>query len=237
MRPRRLAIGGLAALALAAGSAGAIAATGSDSREDEQAVLDDAAKRLEVTPEKLRSALGAAQDAQLDQAVRSGELSQEQADAIKARRAQDGRVLGMGPGRGPGHHGMRGRGRGGGEQRFEDLAAALDLSEAELDAELRDGKSVSEIAEAQNKPLADVKREVRAARVERLAAAVKAGRITDAQRYAMVEHLDKHIDRLGEKAGGRFGGPPRAGVDGGDGSSDDTDGAAAVPAGPGYTFQ
>ena len=40
--------------------------------KDEQAVLSDAAKRLGVSPGDLESALGKAEDAQLDQAVKDG---------------------------------------------------------------------------------------------------------------------------------------------------------------------
>jgi hypothetical protein len=222
---KRMAVGGIAAVALAAGAAGAVAATGGDPREAEQAVLDDAAERLDVTPARLESALRAAQDARLDQAVREGELTQEQADAIKERRAQDGRVLGMGHGHGHGHHG---RGPGGGAM-LEDLAAALDLSEEQLRNELRDGSSVAEIAEDQDKQLDAVKREVRAAQVERLDAEVEAGRLTDAQRDAMVERLDDHIDRLGEGPGGHFRGmPPREEGD---------DNAAAGAPGRGFSRQ
>lgn len=237
MRFKRTAVGIAAVVALAAGSAGALAATGDD-REAEQTVLDAAAERLDVTPEELRSALTAAQDARLDQAVGDGELTQEQADAIKERRAQDGRVLDMGGG--PGHH----RGGPGGPGMFGDLAAALELSEAQLRTQLADGRSISEVAEDQDTTLPAVKRAVRAAQVDRLDAEVQAGRLTDAQRDAMVEHLDGHIDRLGEAAGGSFGGPggraggmhPGEALDADD-SRGGTDGASAALDRPGYTDQ
>src|SRR3954463_8742574 len=100
-----------AVLAVAAGGGAAIAATsGDDHKKTEQAIIDDAAQRLNVSPEALRSALGAAEDTQLDQAVKDGKLTQEQADAIKNRRQQAGDVLG-GPGVGvPGGPGGRGFG-------------------------------------------------------------------------------------------------------------------------------
>ena len=60
-------------------------------------MLDSAAKKLDVTPEKLRDALAAAQDEQLDAAVKAGKLTQKQADAMKAARKQSGHVLGGGP--------------------------------------------------------------------------------------------------------------------------------------------
>ncbi|MCZ4494718.1 MAG: hypothetical protein JWP53_3649, partial [Conexibacter sp.] len=102
MRVKRYMIVSAAVLAAGAGAGGAIAASsGDDAKKTEQSVLDDAAKRLNVTPEALRSALGAAEDAQLDQSVKDGKITQAQADAIKAERATAGRVLG-GPGVGGG---------------------------------------------------------------------------------------------------------------------------------------
>src|SRR5688572_15701917 len=172
-----------AAGAIVAGGAGvAIGAT--SGAEAEKEVLADAAKRLDTTPEKLRSALAAAQDAQLDKAVKAGEITQAQADAIKARRKQSGRVLG-GPGmRGPGHHkgggpGFRGAGRG--IPILREVAKALGLTEAELFEQLRDGKSIAQIAKAENKSLESVKDAVRKAVKAELDKQVAAKQITQAQ--------------------------------------------------------
>ena len=82
---------------------------------------------------------------------------------------------------------------------FSELAEALDLTEEQLLDRLHDGRSVAQIARAQNKDLDDVKAQVRDAQAKRLDADVKAGRLTDAQRDAMLEHLNEHIDRLAEK--------------------------------------
>src|SRR5688572_16113373 len=172
---KRMAIGAVAVAALAVGSGAAIATSRDGGREAEQEVLADAAKRLDVTPEKLRSALSAAQDAQLDAAVKEGRLTQEQADAIKARRRQDGRVLGVGPGHQHGH-GFGGPGMRRGLNMFSELAQALDLTEEQLLDRLHDGRSVAQVARAQNKDLDDVKAQVRDAQAKRLDADVKAGR-------------------------------------------------------------
>src|SRR4051794_33407415 len=100
MRVKPYVLVSAAVLAVAAGGGAALAATsGDDHKKTEQAIIDDAAKRLNVSPEALRSALGAAEDAQLDQAVKDGKLTQAQADAIKQRRQKSGSVLGPG---GPG---------------------------------------------------------------------------------------------------------------------------------------
>lgn len=219
MSTRRKVIAGMATVAALAGGA-AVAVAGGD-KQSEQAVLDGAAKRLGVTADELRSALGAAEDDQLDAAVKAGELTQEQADEIKAHRKQEGTVLGMGgrPG-GPGfdHHGGPGGPGHFGPDLMGAAADALGLSERKLFAQLRSGKSLAQIAKAQGKSLDDVRAAVKAAATKRLDADVKAGRITQAQRDEMLEHLDDFIDHFGERPpggpgrfghrGGHFGPPP-----------------------------
>lgn len=207
MTTKRIAIIGGAVVALAAGAAGAVAATKSDeAKEREQTVLNTAAKELDVSPQALRDALKAGQTAQLDQAVKDGRLTQAQADAIKQRMNESGLVLGGGPG---GPHGKGGPGpRGGGREMLGDVAKALGLTEAKLHDQLEDGKTLAQIAKAQGKDLDDVKAAVKKAATARLDEAVKDGDITKAQRDDMLEHLDEHLENLGERPfGGRGHGP------------------------------
>ena len=208
MRARRIAVIAVAGALVAGGAGAAIGATQNDkAKEAEAKILADAAERLDTTPEKLRDALGAAEDAQLDQAVKDGDLTQEQADAIKKRRQESGRVLGL-PG---GHHGpgMRGLHHGPGGPRggpILDVAKALGITERQLFNRLRDGKSIADIAKAEGKSLADVKAAVRSAAKKRLDAAVADGRLTRTQADEMLSHLDEMIESLGTKRFGR-GGP------------------------------
>jgi hypothetical protein len=191
-------IAGAATLAVLAGSSVAVAAS-TDRKTEEQAVLTDAAKRLGVTPEELRSALSGAEDARLAAAVKAGTLTQEQADAIKARRAADGTVLSFG------HGGPGGRdGRGGGRLLLEDAAKAIGVTADALRDQLRDGKTLTEIAKAKGKTLAEVQAAVKKAAVARLDADLAAKKITQAQYDQAVDHLDEHVARLGE---GKLGGP------------------------------
>ena len=197
---RKKLIAGAATLAVLAGGASAVAATTStDRKAEEQAFLADAAKRLGVSSEQLTSALTAAQDARLAAAVKAGELTQAQADAIKARRAADGTVLplGRGPG-GPGGHG----GRGGGHELLADAAKAIGITEDALETQLRDGKTLTAIVKAKGKTLAEVQAAVKQAATARLDADLKAKKITQAQYDEAVEHLNEHIARLGDA---RFG--------------------------------
>ena len=232
MRARRFAVTAAAALAVAGGTGAAIAATsGNDGKKAEDNVLRDAAKDLDVSPDKLRDALrdaGAAElDRELDRAVKAGDLTKKQAAEIKARHKRSGRVLGIGPGPG---HGPRGLGfapgapphgpgfrmkagpRGG---PLADLAKALGISRAKLLSELRDGKTVAQIAKAQGKSLDEVKEAVKASAKARLDKAVKNGDLTEKQAKRMLDHLEERLDHLGSEL--HLGPPPGLGGPGGPG--------------------
>jgi hypothetical protein len=213
MKMKRLTVAVVTGALVAAGAGAAIGATSGDGKKAEDAILSDAAKRLDVTPQRLRDALGAAEDAQLDQAVKDGDLTQKQADAIKARRRQSGRVLG-GP-RGPHGPGFGGRGRHGGPGGpgfgrgpgggpgaiFGAIAKELGISTAKLAAELRSGKTLAEVAKAHDKSVGDLKTAAKAAVEKDLDQAVKDGDLTRKQADAMLAHVDEHLDRLGEARG------------------------------------
>ena len=192
---RKRIITGLAAVAaLGGGTAVAVAATDGP-KAVEQAILSDAADELGVTADELRSALADAEDAQLDAAVKAGDLTQEQADEIREHRADEGTVLGIGGPHGgpPGmHHGPGGPGP------MEDVAKALGITEEQLFERLEDGKSLSAIAEAEGRTLAEVSEAVEKAMTERLDADVEAGRLTDARRDEMLEHLDEMVEHIGD---------------------------------------
>ena len=187
--------------ALAVGGAGAAiaAVTGDERDRTEQAVLDDAAERLDVTPQRLREALAAAQDAQLDRAVRDGDLTREQAQAIKQARRRSGRVLGgphvHGPGRGL--HGIGPRvALGLRHGLFRELAEALGTTPAQLVEKLRSGDSLAQIARAHGRSVAEVRRAVGAAVQRRLDRAVRDGDLTQRQADRIRQRLDRRLERL-----------------------------------------
>jgi hypothetical protein len=213
MSSRRIAVLALTGALLAGGTGAAIATvTGGDDKKAEDAILNDAAKRLNVAPDKLRDALSAAEDAQLDQAVKDGKLTQKQADAIKARRQKSGRVLGGGPG-GPGPGGLRGpRGgpgfgphHGAAGALFPDLAKALGITGTQLRDQLRAGKSITDIAKAQGKSLDDVRTALKADAKTQADKAVADGDLTQAQADELLSHLDDALSHLGDaRPGFRF---------------------------------
>lgn len=206
MRVKRYALVSAAVLAAGAGGGAAIAASNNDDRQQtEQSILDDAAQRLNVSPEALKSALGAAEDAQLDAQVKAGKLTQEQADAIKKARAQSGTVLGgpgvghggprFGPRGGPGHMGLQlGLDIKGGA--IDAAAGALGLSRDDLVAKLKAGKSIADVAKDQGKSLDDVKTAITDAVTKELDQRVTDKKLTADQRDELVKELKDHIDDL-----------------------------------------
>ena len=105
---KRKFLGGAIALAVLAGAGGAYAVASGDRGGDagREAFLNDVAKRLGVTPQKLDASFKAAIFERLDRQVAAGRLSKEEADAIKEHIERDGAVPGPPPG--PGGPGFRG---------------------------------------------------------------------------------------------------------------------------------
>ena len=194
MNRKRLIAGIVTLTALTGTAAGAVAAT--SEKDAEQEVLANAAKRLGVSAQDLRAALSAAEAAQLDAAVRAGELTRKQADRIKEHRRADRTVLRLGPGR---HHGSPRGHRVAGPQLMQDAASALGISHERLLKQLQVGRTLDQVAEDRGTSLTAVKTAVRAAATKRLDADLKAGRITEGEHADMAEHLGEHLDRLGER--------------------------------------
>src|SRR5215204_4622130 len=96
-----------AAMLAAAGGGAALAASQADTRSEEsEAIIDDAAEQLGISPSKLSDALKKAFGDRVDAAVAAGRLTQEEGNALKERiQSNDFPLFG-----GLHHHGL---GRGG----------------------------------------------------------------------------------------------------------------------------
>jgi hypothetical protein len=204
-RKRAVAIGAAVALAVAGGGVAYAAATNSDPRD---ALLRDAAQRLNVTPDELRSALEGAFGDQLDAAVRDGKLTQQQADALKQRIARYGVPLGgpIGPG-GPGHgFGFGGPGHGPFGIGLDAAASYLGLTEAQLARQLMSGSTLAEVASAQGKSVDGLKQALVDAAKSRLDRAVADRQLTAEQRDRILRDVEDHVDDLvNGRAPGPFG--------------------------------
>lgn len=192
MQRRKLVAVAAATFAVAGGGA-AIAATKDWSpQEESKAVIDDAAKQLGVTPDKLSDALKQALANRVDAAVAAGRLTKEQGDALKARIAQGETPLVVGPGFGRGDHDGR-------HKIFGDLSTAasyLGLSEAELRTQLASGKTLADVAKAQSKSVDGLVTALTDAAKKKLDDAVAAGRLTQAQADEVAGEFKQRITDL-----------------------------------------
>jgi len=188
---------------------------------DQDAFLNDVAKRLNVTPAELKAALKGASDDRIDAAVAAGKITKEQADAMKARTAKDGVPFFGGGGHRGGGFGHGGFGHGGppghgGPASLDAAAEYLGLTEAQLHTQLESGKTLAEIVKAQGKTVDGLEKALTAATKTKLDAAVKAGAITQAQADDLLKRATDHLDDLvngklgfhGHDGGHGFGGPP-----------------------------
>jgi hypothetical protein len=214
---RKLAVGA-AGLAVLAGGGGAYAAGTSSSSAtpkrtaakpadiaaEQKAFLDDVAKRLNVTRDQLDAAVKGAAQARVDAAVAAGKLTKEQGDDIK-KRIESGAAGGFGLGflggpRGP-HGGGPGFGHGGRGFAFAGLgldgaASYLGLSEDDLRKQLMDGKSLADVAKAQNKDVAGLKAALKDALTKRLDQAVADKKLTADEKAKILADVDARLDDL-----------------------------------------
>jgi AraC-like DNA-binding protein len=196
-RKHKVAVGAVALVA-AAGGGVAIGASQSGSPSNESnAIIDDAAQQLGISPSKLSDALKKALGDRVDAAVAAGRITKAEGDALKARIQSDDFPLFGGLHRGFGHLGH-----------FADLDAAADyvgLTEAQLRTELAGGKSLAQVARDHGKSVDGLVDTLGAAAKKKLDAAVSAGRITKAQENEMLNGLRDRITNLVNATG--LGGP------------------------------
>ena len=230
--PKRKLITAIAVLATAAAAGGAYAATQTATTSPRQALLNDAAKRLNVTPQKLRQAFQGAFLDQLNAAVAAGKLTQAQADKIKQRVQQGGGGPGWfgrprlgfrgmqrgfmapGPGAvgprglapgavGPGGPGLVAPGPGPGG-RFKAAAGYLGLSPQQLFGQLAGGKSLAQVAQARGKSVSGLKAAMLASIHARLDKAVASKLITAAQEQQFLSRLPARLDAEINRSGFPF---------------------------------
>ena len=189
---------GAIVLAVVVGAGTAIAASGGGATSP-SAFLDSLAQHLGISREKLDEAARAAAVDQVEAALDEGTITKEQADELKQRiESGDAPILGLGFGRGFGHgpgfgHGLGPRVLGG---YFDAAAEYLGLTADALRTRLADGKTLAQIAEAEGKSVDGLKQALVADAKQRLAEAVKDGKLTEAQAADMLEGYSERIDAL-----------------------------------------
>ena len=192
---------GAALVAVAAGG-GAIAATKmTGPKAEQQAIINDAASQLKVTPQQLTDALKTALKNRVDAAVKDGRLTKERADAIKKRIDAGDAPLFLGP---PlGRH-FDGRGFGGPGPGFmhphpaalDAAATYLGMTKAELRTALEGGKTLAQIAKDKGKTVDGLVQALTTEATKKIDAAAAAGKITKDQAADMKSHLNDAITDL-----------------------------------------
>ena len=215
-RSRKIVIAGAVALAAVGGAGAAVAASHAWGSDQRQAVINDAAGRLGVTPSALQNAFKGALKDQIEAAVTAGKLTRAQADAIEAR-IDAGQGLGFGgigrgPG-GPGGHGGPGGLHGILGPSLDAATTYLGLTEAQIRTQLQSGKTLAQIATAQGKTADGLIDKLVTAETAQLAKAVQDGHLTAAQQTQILANLKQRVTDMvngtfGPGMHGRFGGPP-----------------------------
>ena len=183
------------------GAGAAIGATRALSpKQESQAVVNDAAKQLGVQPSELTAALEQALKNRVDAAVAAGRLTKAQGQAIKDRiDAGEVPLLGFGPGFG-GPHGMHHVHMG-----LDAAASYLGMSESALHSALENGKTLAQVAKDKGKSVDGLVSAMVSAEKAELAAAVKAGRLTQAQANSIQADITSRVTDL---VNGKLPAPP-----------------------------
>lgn len=173
-----------AVLAVLAAAGAAVAARGDASKPDErETLLADVAKRLGVDAAKLEAAFEAAAIARVDAALAAGEISERKAARLKAR-IESGKLTPLPkPRGGPRGFAFGRRGQGPplglqGPRKFRGplapAATYLGLTPQELKAQLREGKSLADVARARGKSVEGLKQAILSSLTDSLDAYVDA---------------------------------------------------------------
>ena len=164
--------------------------------------IADVAKAKSIDLDEVIAKLTAAFKAHLDEEVASGEHTQAEADAklakFKTRVTEMVNKAGLpmrGGKGGPGGH----EGKGGhGPQKFATakLATTLKLTETELQTQLKSGKTLKQIADAQNVDIADVKATLKSDFKAHLDEEVASGEHTQAEADAKLAEFTTRLDDM-----------------------------------------
>jgi hypothetical protein len=198
----------IAGVLVVGGGWAAIASAQSDSSSP-QAFFDAVAKHLGISSEELEDATKAAAIDQVDAALAEGKITEEQAERMKERIESGEAPPFFGPRFFGEHRGFHLHAPG------DQLSAAADylgLSLNEVRERLRDGQSLADVAEAEDKSVEGLEQAMVDAAKKNLDEAVSEGNLTREQADDILERIEARIDDIVEGSveawRGRFRGPP-----------------------------
>jgi len=158
--------------------------------------LAKVAAKLGISEDKLKTAVDEAYNETIDEQVTAGKLTQGQADRLKERGFDLAPMFGMRGVRFVGAHLM------------ESAATALGISVDDLMTQLRDGKSLADVAQAQGISVDKLKTDLLAQVKSELDTAVSDGKITQSQADEIYSRTESNIDTIINATGPFRGGGP-----------------------------
>jgi hypothetical protein len=184
MNKWKIAAATTAGLEIAGGGAALAADKLSSSPGDEsQAVIDDAAQRLNVSPSALSDALKKALEDRVDAAVSAGRITKAEGDELKQRiESSDFPFFG--------HPGF------GGHFFLGDISVAasyLGLTEDALRSELESGKTLAQVAQEKGKSVDGLVQALYDNAKQHLDTAVTAGKLTQSEENNILNDVKQHI--------------------------------------------
>jgi hypothetical protein len=193
-RMRRLtskkALAATAAVLAVGGGAGAAIAASQGNSASPSAFFDAVAKHLGISSDELRDATKAAAIDQVNAALEDGRITKAQADELKARIESGDFPLFFGPGFPGGFHGhLHGPG-----EHLSAAASYLGLTEDQLIERLNDGRSLADLARAEDKSVDGLKQAIVDEAKKDLDEAVADGDLTQDEADAILERLRARID-------------------------------------------
>jgi hypothetical protein len=180
----------LAAVAVLVGAGSALADDGGKG-DQAKAFRDAVAAKLGVTPEQLQAAFAAAATERIDAAVAAGTLTPEKAAKLKQAIA-DGKLRFH-----KGFHKRKGIAKR--TAWFSASAAYLGLEKDALKAELKQGKSLAQIAQAQGKTADDLVNVLLAKFSDRFDQAVEKKRLSAERKQELLDKTKAWLEKLVDK--------------------------------------
>jgi polyhydroxyalkanoate synthesis regulator phasin len=187
MNKWKIAAAATAGLAIAGGGAALAAEKLSSPSDESQAVIDDAAQRLNVTPSALSDALKKALEDRVDAAVAAGRITKAEGDELKQRIESSDFPLFLGhPGYGE-HHLFGG---------LDAAASYLGMTEDALRSELESGKTLAQVAREKGKSVDGLVQALYDDAKKHLDDAVRAGKLTQSEENTILSDVKQHIADL-----------------------------------------
>jgi len=226
MKRLLIVIAALVALGLGAVAIGGAVTSAQEGDGPVGTFLGKLADKLGVSEDELKTAIQDTRIEMIDEAVAEGRLTEEQGERLKERADEGGFLFPPRFGEGPfrGGHGFCHRAVGG---IIEASAGVLDMSVDDLKAQLKEGNSLAEVAEAQGMSVDDFKAALSDAVKAKLDGLVDDEKLTQEQADRLYQGFEENIDRIVNAEPGEGGpcqgGPHRPFEDSGESSDGDTD--------------